>query len=415
MMITSRKLQPQLLKIGGLALIVVVAGAAGAVGLAAFWLNPPADDLSKLFVYLLTSGGLSVCLVMFWLIFSRRQVGLRAQLSVAYLVGSIITIVNVVVTGGLMFLSVHDQNLLMLLLLFSASISVFFAFFLSEQLGRQVRELTRGASEIAAGKLDTRVAAGGSQELAQLAQAFNMMAVKLEQSAQDRQEMEQSRKELVAAISHDLRTPLASLRLMTEAVSDGVADEQQTAIFLERMSNEVQYMTGLIEDLFELSQLDAGALKLSPERASLSDLISDTLESLKAQATRKRQNLQGQIEGELPELLFDPRKIQRVLNNLVGNAIRYTPEGGTIQLGAQQMGRWVCVSVRDNGEGIIQADINSIFEPFYRGERSRGRESGGAGLGLAIARKLVEAHGGKIWVQSQEGQGSTFTFELPVN
>ena len=136
--------------------------------------------------------------------------------------------------------------------------------------------------------------------------------------------MEQSRKELIAAISHDLRTPLASLRLMTEAVSDGVTDEKQTAIFLERMRNEVQYMTGLIEDLFELSQLDAGALKLSPERASLSDLISDTLESLQGQAGKKHQLLEGKIEGELPELLFDPRKIQRVLNNLVGNAIRYT-------------------------------------------------------------------------------------------
>ena len=413
-MIGSRKLQPQLLKTGGLALAVVVAGASGAVGLAEMWLNPPSDDLSKLFLYLLISGGISIALVMIWLAFSRRMVGLRWQLSVAYIVGTIITIVNIFVTSGLMFLSIHDQNLLLVLLVFSATISVFFAYFLSDQLSRQVKELTRGASAIAQGHLETRVQAGSSQELAQLAQAFNSMAGELEAAARLRREMEQSRKELVAAISHDLRTPLASLRLMTEAVSDGIADERQTAIFLERMRTEVQYMTGLIEDLFELSQLDAGALKLSPERASLSDLISDTLESLQAQAAKKRQVLQGQIEGELPEFFFDPRKIQRVLNNLVGNAIRYTPEGGTIRLVARQTGPRVAVSVTDTGEGIAAQDRERIFEPFYRGERSRGRDSGGAGLGLAIARKLIEAHGGQIRVDSLEGQGSTFTFELPL-
>ena len=413
-MLGSSKFYPHIIKTGGLTLAVVIGGALGAVGLAAMWFKAPADDLSKLFIFLLVSGTISATIITLWISFSQRLVGLRTHLTLAYLTGAVITIFNIMVTGGLMFLSAHDQNLLMLLLLFSGSISVFFAFFLSDQLGRHVRQLTEAAREIAAGNLETRVEPGGSRELAMLAETFNQMASQLEKAFTMQREMEQSRKELVAAISHDLRTPLASLRLMTEAISDGVADEAQTAIFLERMRGEVQYMTGLIEDLFELSQLDAGALKLKPERASLSDLISDTLESLQSQAASKKQVLHGETEEDLPVLLFDPRKIQRVLNNLIGNAIRYTPEGGTINISACQRDGYIAVNVKDTGDGIPAADLDRIFEPFYRGERSRGRESGGVGLGLAIARGLVEAHGGRIKVQSHEGQGSTFTFELPL-
>lgn len=413
-MLAIRKIQPQLIKIGGLALVIVTTAALGAVTLAAWWMEASFSDLSQLFLFMLMSGGLSAFLIMGWTFYTQRLVGLRVQLVITYLTGAIVTIVNVMITSGMMFLNAHDEALLMLLLVFSAAISVFFAFLLSNQLARQVYELKQGARALAEGKLDTRVKAGGSHELAELAQTFNQMAGQLEKSFATQREMEQARKELVAAISHDLRTPLASLRLMTEAITDGVTDEKQTAIFLERMRSEVQYMTGLIEDLFELSQLDAGALKLSLERANLSDLISDTLESLQGQAGKKKQTLAGEIEGELPEFCFDPRKIQRVLNNLVGNAIRYTPEAGKIWLTARQEGNLVRVSVKDTGDGIAADDLTKIFEPFYRSERSRGREHGGAGLGLAIARGLLEAHGGKISVQSKEGEGSNFTFELPI-
>jgi signal transduction histidine kinase len=393
---------------------VVVGAAAAAVGLAAWWLRAPDKDLSDLFIYLLLSGGASAGFVIAWMVYTQRLVGLRLQLIVTYLVGAAITILNVMVTSGLMFLSAHDEGLLMLLLIFSGALSIFFAFLLSEQLSKQVRDLEQGAGAIADGNLNARVQPGGSHELAQLATAFNTMAAQLQKAFDAQRETERARKELVAAISHDLRTPLASLRLMTEAISDGVADERQTALFLERMRGEVSYMTGLIDDLFELSQLDAGALKLHKERANLSDLLSDTLESLQNQAQLKEQTLQGEIVGELPEFCFDPRKIQRVLNNLLGNAIRYTPNGGNISLMAKQSGEIVIVSVTDNGEGIAPADHERIFDPFYRSERSRGREHGGAGLGLAIARGLIEAHGGRIYVQSAEGKGSTFTLELPL-
>jgi len=401
------------IKSGSLALLVVTLAAAGVVGLAQIWLQPPADDLSKLFLFLLTSGGISVAIGVGWLTWEHHRLGLRLQLAATYLVGVVIVLVNLIVTSGLMFLSNHDWSLLSLLLIFSGAVSVFFAFFLSAQLGRQVDKIVLGAQQVAAGHLETRVAVGGSKELSELARTFNKMASQLEGSFKKQHEMEQNRKELVAAISHDLRTPLASLRLMAEAVSDGVADEAQSRVFLQRMRGEVEYMTGLIEDLFELSQLDAGAIKLHCERGNLADLISDTLESLRAQADSKHQKLEGAILTELPELSFDSRKLQRVLNNLVGNAIRYTQEGGEVLIVAQQKQDHMKVCVIDNGEGIPAADLERIFEPFYRGERSRGREQGGTGLGLAIARGLIEAHGGLIWAENL-AKGSRFTFELPL-
>lgn len=413
-MLNIPKLRFPLVKVGSLALLVIVAGDVLAVSLASLWLPASFKDLTALFIYLLASGGISATLVLVWLACSQRQVGLRTQLTVAYLIGAVITFLNILISANLMFLSPHDLNLLLVLIVFSGTIVVFFAFFLSKQLGQSVAELTRSAAELAKGDFTVRVKPGGSAELARLSTAFNQMAGQLEQAFLVQQEMEESRKALVAAISHDLRTPLASLRLMTEAVSDGVADERQAAIFLKRMSGEVQYMTNLIEDLFELSSLEAGQVKPGLERGTLADLISDTLESLQSQARQKGHSLEGEIQGDLPEIAFDSYQIQRVLNNLVGNAIRYTAPGGSIRLVARQVKEKVVVSVQDNGEGISTADQLKVFEPFYRGEHSRGREHGGSGLGLAIARRLVEAHQGRIWVESLENQGTTFNFELPV-
>lgn len=411
---TKFTLLAKLLKVAGLALLVIVAAAGIVVWLASLWLKPPASVLGDLFWLLFISGTISVMLVLIWFQWSQRGTRLLSQLIVTYIVGVVIALINVALTSNMMFLNAHDLKLTSLLIIFSAMISVFFAYFLAQRLAQPVLMIRAAARQIANGKLNTRVKVNGSHELVDLGETFNTMAQQLEKSAQRQRELERMRTELVAAISHDLRTPLASLRLMTEAVSDGVTDEQQTTIFLGRMRTEVEYMTGLIEDLFELSQLDAHALKLKIEQADLSDLISDSLESLQEQAAQKHQILTGQVALNLPELNFDMRKIQRVLNNLISNAIRYTPENGHILITAKQQGQWVEVAVKDNGDGIPSDELERIFEAFYRSERSRGRESGGTGLGLAIAKGLVEAHSGQIEVQSQPQQGSTFTFRLPL-
>ena len=234
------------------------------------------------------------------------------------------------------------------------------------------------------------MAADGQDELAGLARSFNMMAARLEEAAAQRARLEQGRRDLIAWTSHDLRTPLASLRLVIEALVDGVAgDEATQQRYLETAQREIRNLSELIDDLFELSQLESGHIELRLQRSSLSDLLSDTLGALRPVALRHEVRLEGQVSSAVDPVLIDPEKIQRVLYNLVSNAIRHTPAGGYVQLGAELSGPdQVRVTVTDSGEGIATADLPQVFERFWRGEQARTRaHSGerGAGLGLAIA------------------------------
>ena len=162
-----------------------------------------------------------------------------------------------------------------------------------------------------------------------------------------------------------------------------------------------------------MSQIDAGVIRLQVEASSIEDLLSDTVESLHAQAQRKGLRLSGAVAPALGPVLMDPARVQRVLYNLVQNAIRHTPADGTVVLEARDAGAEVQVSVADDGEGITEADLPRVFERFYRGDPARSRERGGAGLGLTIARGIVEAHGGRIWVEPLPVRGSRFSFTLP--
>ena len=192
-----------------------------------------------------------------------------------------------------------------------------------------------------------------------------------------------------------------------------VTDSETIDRYLQAMHGEMGRLSSLIDDLFELSQLDAGALRLHLEPGSLRDLLSDTLESLRPQALARGLRLSGHVDSDLPPVLMDAARIQRVLDNLIQNAIRHTPPQGTIILEAQEEDDTVRVDVVDSGEGVPPSDLPHIFESFYRGEKSRARGQGGAGLGLAIARGIIEAHGGKIWAQNVPGRGSRFSFVLP--
>jgi signal transduction histidine kinase len=176
----------------------------------------------------------------------------------------------------------------------------------------------------------------------------------------------------------------------------------------------VNSLNSLIDDLFELAQLDAGGIHFDKVPIALSDLISDVIERMQALADRRRLRIEGHVSPQVDPVTLDPRKIERVLTNLISNAIRHTPEGGQVTIEARRLNGQVRVSVGDTGEGIAASDLPHVFERFYRGEKSRSRSTGGAGLGLAIAKGIVEAHGGSIEVVSQAGQGTTFTFTLPA-
>ena len=379
-------------------------------------LGPELRDLAAIASFLLISGGVTVLLGLAvprmpsppWL------GSLRSRLVLVAVLTAILALVNVGFTAVLMFLSGHDLAMLAVLLGFSVGMAVFVAFALSEPTTRSIRDLMQGARHMSAGRLDAQVPVQTNDEVGELALAFNTMSERLRSSFGRERELEQARRELISAVSHDLRTPLASIRVMLESISDGVvADPDTVNRYIRTSLTEVENLGQLVNDLFELSQIDAGVLELHMEAASLQDLISDTLESMSAQAAVHNLSLQGSLDGEITPVVMDTRRVQRVLYNLVQNSIRHTPPDGTILIRARDVGEEVQVEVADTGEGIQEEDLAKLFEWSYRADRSRSRGSGGAGLGLSIARGIVEAHGGRIWVESVVGEGSTFRFTLP--
>jgi signal transduction histidine kinase len=384
-------------------------------------LSPPAKDLQTLSLLLLVSGGLSIILgaIGFRLGLGTRLPSLTITFALVYLVGVAIVGLNVIYTAANMFLSKeHDLPLLTILLIFSAIISLFFAVFLAQSIVSRLRALLAVSKQVAEGDLSARVEVNSSDEIGQLGAEFNSMVSRLESAQEQRARLEVSRRDLIAAVSHDLRTPLASMRAMVEALNDGVVTDPDTVSrYLHTIQTETQHLTALIDDLFELSQIDAGALRLHLEPTSLEDLVSDALESMRAQAEQKNVHLQEQVEGVPPRVPLDAPRMQRVLYNLIQNAIRHTPADGTVTLTVRGASDKVELTVADNGEGISGSDLPHVFDRFYRGERARTRdkqESGpGAGLGLAIAKGIVEAHGGMISATSKPGQGASFHVVLP--
>jgi signal transduction histidine kinase len=317
----------------------------------------------------------------------------------------------------LMFINQHDLILATLLLIFASGISIAFGFFISNSITQDLKDLVFGAQKISKGDFATRVAVSGEDEVAQLAQAFNQMAARLENAAEAERALDEARRNLVAWASHDLRTPVTSLMVMLDALADGIVSDPETvARYLKQSQNEVNRMSILIDDLFELAQLDAGYQDLNFEWIALSDLISDTLESFAARANAQGVTLDGSITPEVDPIWAAPDKLSRILDNLVGNALRYTPEGGSVFLEAKLKGNQVQVEICDTGAGIATKDLPRIFDRFYRGEKSRtrnGDKSGGVGLGLAIVKGLIKAHGGDIWVTSELNSGTKFWFTLP--
>jgi signal transduction histidine kinase len=333
----------------------------------------------------------------------------------AYSLGIVIAIVNIYVTSQLMFVSQHDFLLLGLLLIFAGVLSASFGYLLAANMTRSLSLLQRAAQKIAGGDFSTRVQLTEVDELYEVAEAFNMMADELEQSFSRQRALEQSRRDLVAAVSHDLRTPLTSIRAMVEALADGVVTDPNTVHrYYRTIRGQIENLSGLINDLFELSQLETGQIELQLEPVNLNDLLSDVLESMQPQARAKAITLQIECCEDVPLIEAEFAKVQRVLHNLVQNAIRHTPQDGRISLETKQVAEGVQVDVADTGEGVTAEDLPHIFDQFFRGEKSRSRETGGSGLGLAIAKRIIEAHHGRIWVESPAGQGARFSFVLPA-
>ncbi len=338
---------------------------------------------------------------------------LRWGLMAIYAISSILTFFNVWFSARLMFASEHDLLLASVLLVFAGGMAMALGYFLSSTMTDRIHLLQKAAGKLAQGNLETRVSVTGRDEVATLAKSFNQMAAQLQAADEKQRELERLRTDLIAWVSHDLQTPLASIRAILEALYDGMVEEPETVKrYLNTAQRDVRSLSALIDDLFQMAQLDAGGIPLEKAESSLADLISDTLESFSELASRQGITLEGMAESNVDPVLMDTQRIGRVLNNLIGNALRHTPPGGRVEVRARRANGGVEVTVCDTGEGIRPEDLPNIFESFYRGEKSRSRATGGAGLGLAIAQGIVRVHGGEIRVESQPGD-TRFIFSLP--
>jgi len=278
--------------------------------------------------------------------------------------------------------------------------------FVARRIVGPVEAMMEASQRIAAGEYHERVEVPGEDELGAMARAFNRMAETLQQT-------EQRRLELIGNVAHELRTPLSSIKGIMEGLVDGVLPgEPATFLGVQR---EVARLQRLVQDLEDLSRAEAGQILFDRRPVAPANLIHAAADRLRPQFEDKDVSLHLYLATDLPLVQADPGRITQVLLNLLGNALQYTPSGGQVTVRTWSEGPQVAIAVQDTGIGIPTEHLPHIFERFYRVDKSRSRAGGGSGIGLTIARHLVEAHGGRIWAESASpGQGSTFTFTLPV-
>lgn len=285
--------------------------------------------------------------------------------------------------------------------------AIIVSLFVSRRVVTPIRQMMEASQRIAAGRYQERVEVVGTDELGQLAHSFNQMAATLEQT-------ETMRRDLIANVAHELRTPLASIKGYMEGMIDGVLPAEPDTY--QQIYHEADRLQRLVNDLQELSRVEAGAFELKRRPLAVAELVQQTAARLRPQFEEKGVSLTLDIPSDLSIVQADKDRLDQVLLNLVGNALQYTPAGGTVTVTAKtQTSAGLLISIHDTGVGISPEHLPHLFNRFYRVDKSRSRAGGGSGIGLTIAKHLIEAHGGHLWAESAgEGQGSTFSVSLPL-
>ena len=277
---------------------------------------------------------------------------------------------------------------------------------LSRQVLAPVRSLSSAARLLGRGDLSQRVSTQGRDEISHLGRTFNSMA-------EDLEKVEQQRRSLMADVAHELRTPLSNIQGYLEAVRDGLLQPDNHTI--DTIHQQALHLALLVEDLRLLALAETGALRLNMEPSSLEQVLEKSMQAVRPRAEAGSIALSLEVQPDFPLVEMDRTRIAQVVGNLLENAITHTPQGGRVTVSAEVTAAgWARVTVADTGAGIPPDDLPQVFERFYRADPSRTRSTGGAGLGLTIARQLVEAHGGAIHAESEPGKGSRFVFELPT-
>ncbi|WP_020060208.1 sensor histidine kinase [Bacillus sp. 123MFChir2] len=345
---------------------------------------------------------------------------LRYQLLLMNLLSTSIMVIAIWYSDRKMLLAPEQTRLLTGIALIAMLLSTFIYWLLTRPIMRSIQNLIAVTKEFGNRHFETIYIIGQEpREFKELATAFQKMAEKLEEGFTKLEEGEKARTELIANISHDLRTPIASIQLMIEALQDDVIeDPNMKKQYLATILQEIQRLNGLINNLFDLSKLELGQEEFHPTLTHVDRVLIDVLDSHAILLEEKQMHLEVHVSDTLPRLWMMPCKIVRVISNLLHNAIRYSPTSSTIELivNENKQKQYVQFIVRDEGEGISYNDQLRIFDRFYRTDQSRSSQSGGSGLGLAIAKSLVEMHKGDIGVRDRiDGkQGSEFWFTLPI-
>jgi signal transduction histidine kinase len=327
---------------------------------------------------------------------------LRARLIAVAILAAGLPLAVLLLSGAVM-LKMREDILLVAIAAASSAVGLAAALLVARSVTTSIDRLRGSSAELAAGELGARAPEGGPAELAELGAAFNDMASRLE-------DLFDARRELVVWASHDLRTPLASLQAMLEALEDGLGEPDR---YLVSMREQVELLGRLVDDLFELAKIDAGALTLELREAALTGVVESCLRGLEVEAERRSVRLETRVDGEVPPVLCAPEQVERVLVNLVSNALRHTPSDGSVAVRLEPGSADVRVSVEDTGEGLAPEALRRMFDRFWRADQARTTGRGGAGLGLAISRALVEAQGGRIWAENRPGGGARVSFTVP--
>ncbi|HEY7477544.1 MAG TPA: HAMP domain-containing sensor histidine kinase [Actinomycetota bacterium] len=328
------------------------------------------------------------------------------------LVAVVVAAVNILVLTSQMFVSDHDAALVSVLLVYALGSGVAIAIATARASRTAIRRLETTAHELGRGNLDSRAGdVHGGPELDALATSLDTMAERLEQARASERRADTMRRDLVAAMSHDLRTPLSSLRAMVEAIDEEVVGDTETLrLYAFEMRRAVVQLVDLVDDLFELTQLDVERILAEPPSSRVQDVVHRAIDAVRSEVTRKHLSVHTEL-GTALDAPCSPR-VARVLHNLLSNAVRHTPAEGTIRVTATKERSHIHIAVEDDGAGFSQEALPHLFEPFFREDPAR--SGAGAGLGLTLAGRIVEALGGRIGAERSDPRGARFWVELPV-
>jgi signal transduction histidine kinase len=353
-------------------------------------------------LFALIVGGSTLIVGLLAAIGLRRLPSLRLQLVALALLALVLPLAAVLVSGVVMFTSGHDLTVLVVAVA-AATAALAAALLLAASIHAAIERVRGASAALAGGDLAARAPEAGPSELVELAVSLNEMAAHIEG-------LFDARRQLVAWASHDLRTPLANMQAMLEALEDGVGDAER---YLPALREQTRTLSELVDDLFELARIDAGVLTIELRDTPVAALVHSCLRGLEAEAQARGVTITAETDGEDASVRCAPEKLERVLFNLLTNALRHTPSDGTVAVVVEPMVREVRLSVEDTGEGLPVGASQRLFERFWRGDSARSKGKGGSGLGLAIARGLVEAQGGRIWAENRPEGGARISFTLP--